>query len=233
MLCYFLLPLLLSSLAIPAIAQTVDVRIAESANVSSGQKVQVGQRIVTGAAGIVTGSFSWGGVKAIRIMPRSSLMLRTYGFTANNGRSSEFFATGTVYLTVRTTNKFSKVKACFANFWGKTGCSLIRSDIRLFEVAQGETGIAVREGNVIVQDEQELTKPVFLAAGDYSLLTKSGAFTEPISVFNVIGFYLSYQRSKTIGVYRAYPGWTFDNGKMEAQGAIGTPWRMKSPLDDD
>jgi hypothetical protein len=215
---------------LPVSAQRVYFNQSIDATPKAGQSIPQGVWAVTGQAGILVGDFRWGGVSNIRMLPQSFLTLRQYGFRASGGRYSEFFVQGKAYFKVRKSNPNTRVKICFKGNW-KEGCSFLNSDVKVENKDSGEVLIGVNEGSVTLFDAEEKLTSVGMKQGEYSFLQKDG-FTPPQTVYGVKGYYLSYKRSKTIGVFRAYNGWLFDNGLDIAQGHVDTPWVMRSPLDD-
>jgi hypothetical protein len=205
--------------------QTIDIKTSINATPGAGGRLGVGQVGRTGAGGVLNGSMPWSGVKGITVMPRSTIKLREYGFTGNGGRFSTFDCAGECYFRVLTTNPNSRVRACFKNYFGQPGCALLRSSVRIKDDL-----IAVREGSVIAQDEMEATPPQTIRTGQYSMLLASGAFSTPMAVFGQRGYSLERKLSRTVGLFRAWPGWTFFSGDRTVQGPIGTPWQVISPL---
>jgi hypothetical protein len=209
----------------------VEISSAVEANHPSGARLKVGQRLMTGRAGVVSASFRWGGVKQISIMPNSSLALKSYGFTAGNGRVSEFNTTGELFFTVITTNPNSQVKVCFTNFLRRRGCSVLQSSGKFTPILGGrKIAIAVREGKFILQNESETLPPIELLAGFYSIFNEDGTFSAPAPITEQ-GYTVDSPRSKTIARYRAKDGWRFLDGSTEVQLPIGSPVKMLSPLE--
>jgi hypothetical protein len=226
-----LLGLVFAGRSLSAAEPIVEVSAAVESNYRSGARLKVGQRLMTGRSGLVSASFRWGGVRQISIMPSSSLVLKSYGFTIGNGRVSEFDATGELFFTVITTNPNSRVKVCFSNFLRRRGCSLLQSAGKFTPIDGGrKIAIAVREGKFILQDEDESLPPIKLLAGFYSIFNEDGTFSAPAPITEQ-GYTVDSPRSKTIARYRAKAGWRFLDGSTQAQLPVWVPVKMLSPLD--
>jgi len=133
-------------------------------------------------------------------------------------------------VTVITTNPSSQVKICFSNIFRRRGCSLLRSSIKITPVETiGGLAIGVSEGKVIVQDEDEKEQPIAVPAGYYSLFGKDGKFSPPIKIGGT-GYQIVIPRSKTIGIFKAKPGWFFEGKRTTIQAPIGAPIPIYSPI---
>lgn len=216
----------LGALAAPSIL----IKSAVSANKTAGNRVLAGDPIKTGKSGVVAGDFSWGGVKSFSILPSSALELDTFGNRAKGGRFTQLNVSGEVFIEVLTVNPATEVKVCFKNRFGRSGCSRLKSSVRIAPVSDGGQLVGVLEGNVQVQDEMEFTPMVQLVSGQYSILGKDGKFTPAMSVRASKGYSLGIGRSKTIGVFEVAPGWRFCDGSESLSAAIGTPLCVLSPL---
>jgi hypothetical protein len=195
----------------------------------AGTKVAAGDPITTRKSGIVTGDFKWGGVKSFSVLPSSSLQLDVYGNRPKGGRFTQFSVTGEALIEVLTVNPFTEVRVCFRNRWGRAGCSVLKSSVRVAPLPHGEQIVAVTEGNVTVQDEAEIFSPIALLAGQYSILKEDGHFTPAQDFANSQGYRIGVYRSKTIAVFEASPGWRFCNGETTFQAAIGTRLCVRGP----
>lgn len=216
----------LGALASPSIL----VKSAVSANKTAGARVSAGDPIKTGKSGVVSGDFSWGGVKSFSILPSSSLELDTFGNRVKGARFTQFNVSGEVFVEVLTVNPATEVKVCFRNRWGRSGCSRLKSSVRIAPTSDGGQLVGVIEGNVEVQDEMEFTPMVQLGSGQYSILGKDGKFSPAMSVRASKGYSLGLGRSKTIGVFEVAPGWRFCDGSERISAAIGVPLCLLSPL---
>jgi hypothetical protein len=228
----FLLVFLLPASKVTA-APEPSIKINKAINASqlSDSSVKVGDFIQVNKGGFAYGSFAWGGINSIAIFPESYLKFRSYGNRANGARYTEVEAGGEVLISVLTRNPNSQVKACFKNRWGYRGCSVLRSSVRIAPLESGEQIVAVTEGRVTVQDEEEKTPSQVLVSGQYSLLKSNGSFSLPLSAYKTQGYKLiSYQRSKTIGVFQSDLGWRFVDGDLRILAPIGAPLRLLSPL---
>jgi hypothetical protein len=205
----------------------IHIKSSTSSNKSTGALVSVGEKIETGKSGAVSGDFIWGGIKSILILPSSSLVLDLFGNRANGGRFSQFGVRGEALIEVKTSNPQSEVKVCLKNRWGKTACATLKSTVRTAPVQNGEQVLGVIEGDVLVVGA---SNSVRLLTNEYSILTKDGSLTPPATVVRVKGYSAGLGRSKTIGVFKADPGWRFCDGSTVTTAAIGTRICVISPL---
>jgi hypothetical protein len=186
----------------------------------AGQNFGVGQLIYTGKGGTLAGDLKWGGIKYFSVLPNSSFKLSEYGLRQGGGRSTRIDITGEVIVAVTVTNPSSRVRVCFLNFWGREGCTVLRSAVR-YQSSDGL--VAVSEGNVELEPG-----PFSATSGQYSFLGKDGSFSKPRSVDGPSAV-LQVGRSKSVGVWKALPGWRFRDGSTVWQGPILGP--MMSPLE--
>jgi hypothetical protein len=187
----------------------------------AGQSFGVGQLIYTGKGGIVTGDLKWGGIKYFSILPNSSMKLTEYGLRQSGGHATRLDITGEVIIAGSVVNPNSQIRVCFLNFWGNEGCTILRSAVR-YEATQGL--VAVSEGKVKLDPGTYSLTP-----GQYSLLGKDGQFTAPRSISEGGAVLQQVGRSRTIGKWKALPGWRFKNGSVIWQGPILGP--LLSPLE--
>jgi hypothetical protein len=225
---------ILALLMFPTIAlaaPSISVKSAVSANKTAGAKVFAGDPIKTNKGGVVSADFIWGGVKSISILPSSSLNLAVYGNGVKGSRFTQLDVVGEVLVEVLTVNPATEVKVCFRNRWGRLGCSRLKSSVRIAPTADGGQLVAVIEGNVLAESEGGAF--VQIVSGQYSILGKDGKFSPAASVLRNTGYTIGLGRSKTIGVFRALPGWRFCDGSMVTTSAIGARICVLSPLVKD
>lgn len=210
---------------------TINVENSVDSNRKAGSKILVGQILKTGPSGVLVANFSWGGVKGISMLPRSSLLFTSYGFKANGGRKTEFDVAGEIYFSVFTKNKNSEVKVCFKNVMGRRACSplgKVATSLKITPVDEiGGFAFGVAEGCATLEDEEGLQPPIEVKAGHYSLFSTKG-YSAPIKA-DGLGYALAMPRTKTIGTFRVWPGWTFVDGQKVIQGPIGVPLKAFPP----